>query len=158
MSRGGWRTRSGSGCGLICRELKPETGGRHRPHGRGGGRREAIDRDLRFLQRVWAGSERRAWRLTAPALVYAEAELAMRSRARPAARSSAVLVDDEKLHRRLVSYLRAVAPELADRVELLQGELPLFERFGLEQEIKKALARRVGLPPAATSSSTTPRP
>ncbi len=59
---------------------------------------------------------------------------------------SAVIVDDEKLHRRLVSYLRAVAPEFKDRVERHNGETRLFERFGLEQEMEKALARRVGLP------------
>ncbi len=57
-----------------------------------------------------------------------------------------VLVDDERLHRQLVNYLRAVAPEASGRVELYQDGLPLFERFGLEKEILQALSRRVDLP------------
>ena len=79
---------------------------------------EAIERDLRFLQRVWAGAERRAQTVPAPALVYAEAELAVRSvRDLLGPDFAAVIVDDEKLHRRLRSYLQAVAPELKDQVE-----------------------------------------
>ena len=45
----------------------------------------------------------------------------------------------------LVNYLRAIAPELAGMVELDEGG-GLFERFGLEKEIDKALQRRVDLP------------
>jgi ribonuclease G len=131
----------------ISREVRPETGSVIVRTAAEGAGQEAIERDLRFLQRVWAGAERRAQAAPVPALVYAEAELAVRS-ARDLLNPdfSAVIVDDEKLHRRLVSYLRAVAPEFKDRVERHNGETRLFERFGLEQEMEKALARRVGLP------------
>ncbi|HMK09161.1 MAG TPA: Rne/Rng family ribonuclease, partial [Anaerolineales bacterium] len=131
----------------VSREVKPETGGVIVRTAAEGAGKEAISRDLRFLQRVWAGAERRANAASAPALVYAEAELAVRSvRDLFNPDFSAVMVDDEKLHRRLASYLRAVAPELRDRVERYEGDRPLFERYGLEEEIEKALARRVGLP------------
>ena len=56
------------------------------------------------------------------------------------------MVDEEKLHRRIASYLHAVAPEFRDRVERYSGSVQLFERFGLEREMEKALERRVGLP------------
>jgi len=131
----------------ISREVKPDTGGVIVRTAAEGAGKEAIERDLRFLQRVWAGAERRAQAAPAPALAYAEAELAVRSaRDLLSPDYSAVIVDDEKLHRRLVSYLRAVAPEFKDRVERYSGEMRLFERFGLDQEMEKALARRVGLP------------
>ncbi len=131
----------------ISREVRPETGSVIVRTAAEGAGQEAIERDLRFLQRVWAGAERRAQAAPAPALAYAEAELAVRSaRDLLSPDFSAVIVDDEKLHRRLVSYLRAVAPEFKDRVERHNGETRLFERFGLEQEMEKALARRVGLP------------
>ena len=131
----------------IGRDVKPEAGGVVVRTAAEGAKREAIERDLRFLQRVWAGAERRAKTASAPALVYAEAELAVRTaRDLLGPEYSSVLVDDEKLHRRLASYLRAVAPEFKDKVELYAGDTPLFERLALEQEIDKALARRVGLP------------
>ncbi len=131
----------------ISREMKPERGGVIVRTAAEGAEREAIERDLRFLQRVWSGAERRAQASPAPALIYAEAELPIRS-ARDLLDSefTAVIVDDDKLRRRLASYLRAVAPELKDRVERYVGQVPLFERFGLEQEMEKALARRVSLP------------
>jgi ribonuclease G len=131
----------------ISREVKPESGGVIVRTAAEGAGKEAIERDLRFLQRVWAGAERRSQSCTAPALVYAEAELAVRAvRDLLSPDFSSVLVDDEKLQRRLVSYLRAVAPDLKGLAELYAGEKPLFERCGLEQELEKALARRVSLP------------
>ncbi len=131
----------------LGRELGPERGGLIVRTAAEGSDREAIQRDLRFLRRLWAQAEQRAEVSSAPALVYAEAELALRSvRDLVGADFASVLVDDEKLHRRLVSYLRAVAPELKDRVGLYSGDTRLFARFGLEDEMEKALARRVGLP------------
>lgn len=131
----------------VAREVKPEQGGVIVRTAAEGAGKESLERDIRFLQRVWAGAERRARPLTAPALAYAEAELALRSvRDQLGPDFSSVIVDDAKLHRRLVNYLRAVAPELKDRVEYHAGGTPLFERFGLEPEVEKALARRVGLP------------
>jgi ribonuclease G len=131
----------------ISREVKPESGGVIVRTAAEGAGKEAIERDLRFLQRVWAGAERRAREAGAPALVYSEAELAVRTvRDLVSPDFSAVVVDDEKLQRRLVSYLRAVAPDFKDLVECHSGGIPLFGRFGLEKEMEKALARRVSLP------------
>lgn len=131
----------------ISREVKPETGGVIVRTAAEGAAKEAIERDVRFLQRVWAGAERRAQTVTAPELVYAEAELALRSvRDLLSPEFSSVLVDDKKLHRRLASYLKAVAPDLKGLVQLYDGAVPLFERYGLDQEMEKALARRVHLP------------
>jgi ribonuclease G len=131
----------------VCRELKPESGGlivRTAAEGIGG---DAIARDLRFLRRVWDGVERRALASRAPSLVYQEVEVALRAvRDLLGPEFGGVLVDDEKLGRRIVSYLRAVAPELAERVELYEETTPLFERFGVEKERPKLLARRVDLP------------
>jgi ribonuclease G len=151
----------GGGCGVsrrLCdsererlravgRDLKPEKGGVIVRTAAEGAGPEALERDLRFLQRMWAGVERRAMTALAPSLVYAEAELAVRSvRDLLSADFSAAIVDDEKLHRRLVSYLRAIAPDYKDLVQRHTGDTALFERFGLGHEIDKALSRRVGLP------------
>ena len=131
----------------ICRDIDAVTGGFVIRTAAEGAGEEAIRRDLRFLRRVWSGVERRAATSSAPSLLYAEAELAIRSvRDLLGLESATVLVDDEKLHRRLVSYLRIVAPDLAGRIERYEGAVSLFERFGVEAELKKALERRVDLP------------
>jgi ribonuclease G len=131
----------------ICKELRPGTGGLIVRTAAEGADGTAIARDLRFLQRVWAGVERRALESRAPSLVYTEAELAVRAvRDLLGPEFGSVLVDDERLQRRLVNYLRAVAPELAEQVGLYEEATSLFGRFGLEEEARKALARRVELP------------
>jgi ribonuclease G len=56
------------------------------------------------------------------------------------------VVDDPQQHHRLVSFFARTAPELVDRVELWEEEAPLFERYGVEQEIEGTLSRRVDLP------------
>ena len=108
---------------------------------------KSIARDLRFLERLWQTVERRLETLSAPAIVYSEAELAMRIvRDLLSEDFTQVLVDDEELLRRLNGFLQATAPELADRVSHYQGTKPLFETYGIDEEIRKALARRVDLP------------
>ncbi len=131
----------------LCRVLLPEDGGLIARTAAEGASEDALVRDLRFLQRVWAGVARRAAAAQAPCLVYTEAELALRAvRDLSGPDVEKVIVDDEHLYRRLVNYLRAVAPRLASRVELYGEAEPLFERYGLEGEARKALGRRVELP------------
>lgn len=131
----------------LCKELDPAPGGMIIRTAAEGADQQAIARDLRFLQRVWRGVERRIKGSRAPSLVYKEPELALRSvRDLLGPEFGSVLVDDPKVHRRLVNYLRAIAPDLSHKVELRPGDVPLFERLGLEQEIKKALRPRVDLP------------
>lgn len=131
----------------ICREIKPDAGGLIVRTAAEGAAREALERDLRFLERVWGQVERRAREGRPPALAYAEVELALRSvRDVLGPEFGAVVVDDADLHRRIMNYLRAVAPELTGGLERHDEPRPLFERFGLEKEMSRALARRVGLP------------
>ena len=143
----------------VSREVRPEAGGVIVRTAAEGAEKEALERDLRFLQRVWAGVERRAEPMSAPALVYAEAELAIRSvRDLLGPEFAAVVVDDEKLHRRLVSYLRAVAPELKDRVEHYRGKRPCSSGTAWTRRWRRLLPGGSAFRLVATSSSTTPRP
>ena len=60
-----------------------------------------------------------------------------------------VLVDDRQLHDEVRAYIEAVTPELAERVEYYDAEaegLPLFERFHVNEQLLKALDRKVWLP------------
>jgi ribonuclease G len=62
-----------------------------------------------------------------------------------AAEIERIVVDDEVLHARLLSWLRAHAPQAAGRLVLHAGATGLFESLGLEQEIDKALRDRAWL-------------
>jgi ribonuclease G len=132
---------------VLCGQLGLEQGGVVARTAAEGADLEALARELRFLKRVWGWVQSRSAAAGAPTLVYREAGLALRAvRDLLGPEFGDVLVDDKRLHRQLVNYVRAVAPESADRVQLQQGGVPLFERFGLEKELQGALRRRVDLP------------
>ena len=131
----------------LCRELKPDNAGIIVRTAAEGVSEKAITRDVRFLEKLWSMVQRRLEQQDALSLVYSEAELAVKVvRDLFSEEYTQVLVDDEVLLKRIVSFLQATTPELADRVQLYQGAKPLFETYGIEDEIQKALERRVDLP------------
>lgn len=131
----------------LCHDLKPDDAGVIIRTAAEGVSDKAIARDLKFLTKLWQTVERRLESTQAPAIVYSEAELPLRLvRDMFTEDFSQILVDDEDLMKRMVGFLQATAPELADRVELYKGRTPLFESHGVEAEVQAALKRRVDLP------------
>ena len=131
----------------ICRELKAKDAGlivRTVAEGKG---LEELRRDQQYLSRQWSRIRTKAEKTRAPGLVHAEVDIAL-SVARDLFNESCTrfVVDSEKLRKELAAYVERVAPELADRVELYDGELPLFDAYGIEDQIERTLARRVTLP------------
>ncbi len=55
-------------------------------------------------------------------------------------------VDSDRAYKRIVGYLKKTSPHMIDRVHRSKEKEPLFERFGVEQEIASTLDRRVDLP------------
>jgi ribonuclease G len=108
---------------------------------------EDIERDLVFLQRLWKTIQGKTDGLKAPALVYEEAELPLRIvRDLFAGDFVGAQIDDDRTHKRIVSYLKKTSPHMIERVHRYREKAPLFEAFGVEQEIKSTLERRVDLP------------
>ena len=108
---------------------------------------EDIERDLVFLQRLWKTIQTNAKGATAPSLVYEEAELPLRIvRDLFAGDFAGAQIDDDRTHRRIVSYLKKTSPHMIERVHRYKEKEPLFEASGVEQEIRSTLERRVNLP------------
>ena len=108
---------------------------------------EDIERDLVFLQRLWATIQKKAESAKAPELVYEEAELPLRIvRDLFAGDFQGAQIDDDRTHKRIVSYLKKTSPHMIERVHRYREKTPLFEAFGVEQEIRSTLERRVDLP------------
>jgi ribonuclease G len=59
--------------------------------------------------------------------------------------TSTIMVDTAEVHRTMQQFARDYTPTSAERINCYQGERPLFDLYGVETEIEKALARRVGL-------------
>ncbi len=54
-----------------------------------------------------------------------------------------LVIDDEDDYQRLSSYVKMFAPELKGRIELFKGDLPIFDHFEIEAELRKTLDKRV---------------
>ncbi len=55
-------------------------------------------------------------------------------------------VDSKQVYNEIVEYLRGIAPELIDRVQLYEDKVPLFDTEGVETEIRDLFKRRCDLP------------
>jgi ribonuclease G len=131
----------------ILKGLDPKGGGIIVRTAAEGASAEDIERDLVFLQRLWKTIQTKTKAASAPALVYEEAELPLRIvRDLFAGDFVGAQIDDERTHRRIVSYLKKTSPHMIERVHRYRDKAPLFEASGVEQEIRSTLERRVDLP------------
>ena len=112
-----------------------------------GASEEDIERDLVFLQRLWKSIQAKAEQATAPELIYQEAELPLRvTRDLFTGDFEKAYVDNDQAFKRITGYLKKTSPHMVERVVRYKETPPLMEAFGVEQEIKSTLSRRVDLP------------
>src|SRR4051794_35721935 len=113
-----------------------------------GATRADFERELQYLFKLNEVLEQRVAESKAPALVFQEADLAVRVvRDIASEHFERAILDDPKQHHRLLSFFSRTAPELVDRVELWDdADTPLFDAYGVEPVIEGMLSRRVDLP------------
>ncbi|MDX6521700.1 MAG: ribonuclease, partial [Gaiellales bacterium] len=108
---------------------------------------EDLERDLRFLKKIWAQVEARAKASPTKTLVHQDGDLSLRVIRDLLSRNvDKVIVDTERQHRRILGWVRTTQPEFVDRIQLHTGSTPLFEQYGVETAIRSTLNRRVDLP------------
>lgn len=107
---------------------------------------EELRADIRFLINLWAEIKERSDNAKAPALIYHDLNLVERIlRDQVSEQFSTIWVDSETDYERIVRFLHRVQPALVRRVKLYTKETPLFEQFGIQEEISKALKSKVWL-------------
>ena len=111
-----------------------------------GASEEELRSDLRFLIHLWDEIKQRSENSKSPALIYHDLSLIERIlRDQISANFSAIWVDTEADYERIVRFLNRFAPNMVRRVKLYTKETPLFEHFGIQDEISKALRSKVWL-------------
>jgi ribonuclease G len=110
----------------------------------------ATDRELKsdidYLRRLWGGIQEKTSAAAPRTPLYRDLNLALRVLRDFAHEETArILVDSRETARRMLEFGQDYTPNVAERVEHYGGERPLFDLYGVEDEIEKALARRVGL-------------
>jgi ribonuclease E len=111
-----------------------------------GASEEELRADLRFLISLWTEIKQRSDTGKSPALIYHDLNLVERIlRDQVSDNFSTIWVDSEQEYERIVRFLNRFEPTLVRRVKLYTKETPLFEQFGIQEEISKALKSKVWL-------------
>ena len=107
---------------------------------------DVLAADVKLLQRIWSRVQERCQGLTAPALVFEELPLHSRMvRDLVSTETETIFIDDDSTYKRIRGYVDEFIPQFAERLHFYDGKRPLFERHGVEDEVKRALGPRVTL-------------
>jgi Rne/Rng family ribonuclease len=102
--------------------------------------------DIRFLKGLWNDIKTRAEASKPPALIYHDLNVVERVlRDQVTSDFSVIWVDTEPEYERILRFFNRFQPGLVKRVKLYTKETPLFEQFGLKEEMDKALKSKVWL-------------
>ena len=107
---------------------------------------EALRADMIYLRKLWEFVRQKGLRTTPGQLVHADLPLhlrILRDLLHPGV--DRVLIDTPSAHREMLEFASTFIPEALPRIELYTESRPLFELHNVEQEIQKALDRKVSL-------------
>ena len=107
---------------------------------------EELRADIRFLKNLWSEIKSRSDSGKSPALIYHDLNVVERVlRDQVSSDFSVIWVDTEQEYERILRFANRFQPALVRRVKLYTKETPLYDQFGLNEEINKALKSKVWL-------------
>jgi len=107
---------------------------------------EELRADIRFLKNLWNEIKSRSDSSKSPALIYHDLNVVERVlRDQVTSDFSVIWVDTEQEYERILRFANRFQPALVKRVKLYTKETPLYEQFGLNEELNKALKSKVWL-------------
>jgi ribonuclease E len=132
----------------ILKKVKPPEHGVIVRTAAEGASEEAITHDLTRLIAQWDQIQSTSKKVKAPNVVYEESELTVRVVRDMFTDEEyrSLVTDSTRVYDKVMDYVNDVAPDLAPKVSLSDGPLPAFEEHRIEEQIHKALDRKVWLP------------
>jgi len=105
---------------------------------------QPLSEDVLFLEKLWKSIKQKAAKTKKPGLIYEDLNLKYRALRDLASEDiEKVWIDDESSCIELAKFAKDFVPRLAEKIEFYRGAAPLFEMYGVEAEIQKALQRKV---------------
>ncbi|MCR8921583.1 ribonuclease G [Dasania sp. GY-MA-18] len=111
-----------------------------------GAQEEELHADIRFFKRLWAALERKMKERKAPSIIYEDLPLHMRTMRdliRPEVEK--IRIDSRETYETVKGFTDEYIPEIGPRVEYYPGPRPIFDLYAIEDEMQKALGRKVEL-------------
>jgi ribonuclease G len=108
--------------------------------------KEDILADLHYFHKIWVEMRQKSEGRRAPAVIYQEPSLVNKLlRDLLTDDYSAIRIDDPREHDRIVEFIGRIMPSLSSRVKLHDKDYPIFEEYGVQAELDKALRSKVWL-------------
>jgi ribonuclease G len=108
--------------------------------------KEDILADLHYFHKIWVEMRQRSEGRRAPAVIYQEPSLVNKLlRDLLTDDYSAIRIDDPREHERILEFIGRIMPSLSARVKLYDKGYPIFEEYGVQAELDKALRSKVWL-------------
>jgi ribonuclease G len=128
--------------------VKPPTGGLIVRTVAEGLTKKQLKADVGYLVRVWEDvGKKRDIAGKSPALLYQELDLVLKTcRDLFTDDIGQIVIDDKEQYQRLLRFVEMFMPERAKDIVLYNGDEPIFDAYGIEDEIGRALSRKVPLP------------
>ncbi|MDP3846355.1 MAG: ribonuclease G [Pseudomonas sp.] len=102
--------------------------------------------DIRYVRRLWEQIRGQMQTASSPSVIYQDLSLAFRTlRDLVSPRIEKVRIDSRETFQKIVQFVDELMPEIAGRLEHYPGERPIFDLYGVEDEVQKALERKVPL-------------
>ena len=107
---------------------------------------EDLEADMEFLLHTWGEIKDVASSAPVPSLVYEDLDITLRViRDIFSPDVDSVVVDDEKTYKRVLSFVETFAPRLKGRVHLAESNMLLFDSYGIEMDVNRALDKKIWL-------------
>jgi ribonuclease E len=106
-----------------------------------------IERDLKYLTRLWEQVEKKQQSGSGPLELYTEGDLVTRTvRDVFSTDIDGIVVDSKDVARRVKDVIKLSSPRTRNRVEVYEDPIPLFHKYNIEREIEQIYSRHVPLP------------
>lgn len=131
----------------ILRELQPPKGLGFIVRTAGTDRsKQELSRDLAYLVRLWKVIHRRIKKAEGPCDIYEESDIVIRTiRDIFTGDVDSILIDEPAAFERAKEFLQIVMPRYTNRLKLYEGKDPLFNKYGIDEEIARINERHVPL-------------
>lgn len=108
---------------------------------------EELSNDLKYLTKLWHKIQQESKKVVAPALIYKEQDIAVRTvRDYLTSDVAEVLIDEEEAYKKTKDFLKKTLPWQRINIKFYKGKKPIFSKYGIEEQIAKIHERYVYLP------------
>jgi len=108
--------------------------------------KETLKSEMDFLVKLWGGIQEKMEKRTTAGLIHKDLAISLRAIRDLFTREvERLVIDSKEEHKKIMDFIHIFAPELKHSVELYDGHNPIFEAFGIENDIARALENKIHL-------------